>query len=129
MQEVTDLEILLDVPKLTGNCKCSLELCLKESSTAHIQQTYPVWVYDEDECASEILIPENEGYAVFEKNGKTVFVTQSEEVMDKLLKEHPLYRYFPTEDHANWQWWQLTNAYAFEIPDETEPFYTVFFLI
>ena len=36
-------------------------------------------------------------------------------------KEHPLYRYFPTEDHANWQWWQLTNAYAFEIPDETEP--------
>ena len=168
LQQVADLEILLDVPKLTGNCKCSLELCLKESSTDRIQQNYPVWVYDEDECASEILIPENEGYAVFEKNGKTVFVTQSEEIMDKLLKEgknvfytpkaerehfrnaiktqfttdfwsvgtfptqegymgcmpakeHPLYRYFPTEDHANWQWWQLTNAYAFEIPDETEP--------
>lgn len=75
LQQVADLEILLDVPKLTGNCKCSLELCLKE--------------------------------------GKNVFYTPKAEC----------------EHFRNAIKTQFTNAYAFEIPDETEPFYTVFFLI
>ena len=39
--------------------------------------------------------------------------------------EHPLFAEFPTESHADWQWWALTDSAAMVLPDGTEPLFDV----
>ncbi|MCI5649600.1 MAG: hypothetical protein MR332_09230 [Fusicatenibacter sp.] len=39
--------------------------------------------------------------------------------------EHPIFRNFPTENHTNWQWWQMTCGRPLILPKQIKPILTV----
>ncbi len=38
-----------------------------------------------------------------------------------IQKEHPLFERFPTDAHADWQWWALARGRALRVPAKVEP--------
>lgn len=46
------------------------------------------------------------------------FPTQDGGMGQLIDDDHPLFRYFPTESHTNWQWWPMANRRAFVLPKQ-----------
>lgn len=130
--------------------KCTLKV-----TVGKFTNEYPIWVYNDEkyDSGNVVTVQSLDDAMDCLKDGKTVFLSPKSEkasfvnsiktqfttdfwsvgtfphqegYMGCVPKpEHPLFEKFPTEAHADWQWWSLTKSRAMIIPDKVEPLFDV----